>query len=342
MKRWVLWGAGTLFVLLCGFFVWALTLFRPVAVSDTAAQSFVVTQGDTADVIGQRLRDAGLIRSAAAFSWYVRLQGVATSIQAGNYELTRSMSVGAIVRTVTTGDNADKERTITILEGWTLEDVGAYLEQEGLFSKTEWLTVASVTDSRTILPDRTFERLRDKPSAATLEGYLFPDTYRVFRDAKPADVIGKMLENFEKKITDDVMQRATGQGRTLYSILTMASILEREVRTDTDKKLASDVFWKRLDANIALQSDATVNYVTKKGTTRPSFEDIAIESPYNTYRQPGLPPGPIGNPGLASIMAAIEPEPNDFYYFLTADDGTTIFAKTFEEHIANRQKYLGG
>lgn len=342
MRRWVFGSVAAFVVLPCVLVFWIFSLFRPVAASGAQPQSFVVEKGENARVIAERLQGLGLIRNATAFAWYVRLQGAEKNIQAGTYSVSPTMSVGDVVNALTKGEIAEREQTITILEGWTNEEIGSYLEAQGLFSKSEWLTVVSVADSRTILPSRTFDRLRDKPSTATLEGYLFPDTYRVFRDAKPADVVEKLLENFETKLTDEIVTKTRSQGKTVFEIVTMASILEREVLTDADKKRASGVFWKRLRDGMALQSDATVNYVTKKGTTRPSLEDIAVDSPYNTYKYPGLPPGPIGNPGLGSIIAALEPEENEYYFFLTTEDGTAVFSKNLEEHNANRQKYLGG
>ena len=120
----------------------------------------------------------------------------------------------------------------------------------------------------------------------------------------------------------------------------MASILEDELRTDRDRAKAADLFWRRLDIGMALQSDATVNYVTGKGRAQPSIEDTKVDSPYNTYKYPGLPPGPIGNPGVSAIRAAVSPEPNTFLYYLSAPDGTTYFAETYEQHLANKAKYL--
>lgn len=340
MKRPALFIAIGAVVVAGGMIIVVFSLLGHASADDTLRR-FVVAEGDTVTDIALHLHDDALIKNRIVFSWYVRLQGVEKNIQAGTYALRPSMSVSELVQALTNGETESRERSITILEGWNMDEIGEYLEQQGLLPKSEWLATATVTDSRTIVADRTFTRLTDKPIDATLEGYFFPDTYRVFRDAKPADVIGKTLENFQEKITDALAQQAAEQGKTIYSILTMASILEREVLSDADKKRASGVFWKRIRDGIALQSDATINYVTKKGTTRPSLEDLEVDSLYNTYQHPGLPPGPIGNPGLGSIVAALEPEENDFYYFLTTNDGTAIFSKTFAEHLANKQKYLG-
>jgi len=149
-----------------------------------------------------------------------------------------------------------------------------------------------------------------------------------------------MLDNFDAKLTDELRQEIASQGRTIHEIVTLASILEHEAANDRDRPLIADIFWRRLAAGIPLQSDATVNYVTGKSLASPTIADTEIEHPYNTYRNRGLPPGPIGNPGLASIIAAIRPEANENLFYLHAPDGTTYYARTFEEHKANKVKYL--
>jgi len=173
------------------------------------------------------------------------------------------------------------------------------------------------------------------------EGYLFPDTYRMYRDFTADDLIKKMRSNLDRKLTGDLREAIKDSGHTTGEIIIMASILEKEVRTEADMKIVSGIFWDRLKINHALQSDATLSYVLDSGKTAHSYEETQIDSPYNTYKYPGLPPGPISNPGLKAIRAAIYPTYTDYNYFLTRPDtGETIFSKTLEEHNAAKAKYL--
>lgn len=319
-----------------------LQLLRAPSPTSVGFTTFTVRSGEGAKGIGTHLKDAQLIRNRFVFELYVWSEGVSADLKAGDYQLSPAMDVATIVRLLKEGIATGNEVAITIPEGWSLRDIGSSLvNDKHLFEAEAWEQAAKTTDSRTIIPDKTFSFLSDKPSGATLEGYLFPDTYRVYRNAKPAEVIQKTLENFSAKVSEDRIAALHAQGKTLFDVLIIASIIEREVRTDSDRRLVADIFWKRLRDGMPLQSDATVNYLTGKKTTRPTLDDLAIDSPYNTYKYQGLPPGPINNPGLASILAAADPEPNPYYYFLTTDDGTTVFGRTLEEHNANRAKYLG-
>ncbi len=308
--------------------------------TDAATKPFTVTQGENTSAIATHLRVEGLIKSPFAFQLYIWVTRVAGRLQAGEYSLSPSMGVPTITRVLSQGKIEPREVTITIPEGWSSAQIGAYLADKNLFTKDAWLAAAQATDSRTILPDATYSFLTDKPVGATLEGYLFPDTYRVFRNATPAEVIRKMLDNFGSKVTPDLIAQMHSKRKTLFEDLTLASIVEKEVSNDVDRRKVADVFLKRLRDDIPLQSDATVNFVTGKGTTRPSFGDLAVDSLYNTYKHYGLPPGPIGNPGLSSLLAVVNPEPNPYYYFLTTPAGDAVFGVTLEEHAANRAKYL--
>jgi UPF0755 protein len=182
--------------------------------------------------------------------------------------------------------------------------------------------------------------LKVRTSGTSLEGYLFPDTYRVFRGATAASVVEKLLDNFGRHLTSEVMEAVSASGHEFSNVIIMASVLEEEIKTPADRRLVADVFWRRLGQGMRLQADSTVNYAL--GTARPSVtaSDLESKSPYNTYRIIGLPPGPICNPGLDAIMAAARPTPNDNWYFLTEAAGAVHYAKTYEQHLANKAKYL--
>ncbi|HMQ01863.1 MAG TPA: endolytic transglycosylase MltG [Candidatus Doudnabacteria bacterium] len=248
-----------------------------------------------------------------------------------------------------------EEVQVTIIEGWTLEQMATRFEEAELFSAKEFLDSAKDFDTSNF-------PLIQKPARTTLEGYLFPDTYRFAKGAKPADVIIKMLENFSRRVgtlgvtsagNDFAIPgfeglRPTGgdniAGLSLYDIITLASIVEREgggsgpMSLTEERALIAGVFYNRLMIGQGLESDATVNYITGKKTPGVSISDTQINSPYNTYRYAGLPPGPIGAPSLGSIQATLKPIKSDFYYFLHRQpSGEVVFSKTFAEHVQARQ-----
>lgn len=310
--------------------------------------NYSVPQGNGVKAIAADLATQGLIRSAFWFEAYVYIERSENRFIAGTYSLNRQMSIREIAKVMTAGTNVE-EQTITIREGLSIREIAAYLQESGILDSKDFLAAAAVTDTRTIIPGVTYDYLSDKPQQSGLEGYLFPDTYRIFAKATPAHVIEKMLDNFGTKYTDQMRQDTVKGNMSIYEIVTLASILEKEIKinrgrdgqpVNTDLNIAAGVFYNRLKIGKGLESDATVNYVTGKSTDQPSSEDVAIDNPYNTYKYAGLPPGPICNPSIDAIKAAIYPEKTDYFYFLTKPDGTTVFSKTYEEHLANKRKYL--
>jgi len=183
------------------------------------------------------------------------------------------------------------------------------------------------------------EKLNLKLPGENLEGFLFPDTYYLPVDVTPEKVVEIMTTNFDKKMAP-FKEEIEGQGKTIFEIVIMASLLEKEVKTFEDKELVSGILWKRLKNNIPLQVDATISYITGKQTTRISREETQIDSPYNTYKYLGLPIGPICNPGIDSIKAAIYPKNSQYWYYLSTSEGKTIFSETLEEHNLAKAKYL--
>jgi UPF0755 protein len=183
------------------------------------------------------------------------------------------------------------------------------------------------------------EKLKIKLPGENLEGYLFPDTYYFPLDVSGEEVVRIMHENFEKKIAP-YLKEIEKSGKSLKDIIIMASLIEKEVKTKEEKELVSGILWKRLKAGIPLQVDATITYITGKKTTKIPLEDLKIDSPYNTYKYKGLPPAPICNPGLESILAALYPKESDYWYYLSKPDGKTLFFKDYEEFIVAKAKYL--
>jgi len=240
------------------------------------------------------------------------------------------MSTYDIAKKLTSGD-VIKEK-ILIYEGWNVEDIGEYLESKQVCSKDDFIVSASKDYSQ------EFDFLKDKPQDISLEGFLFPDTYEISEGISCDDFVITMLSNFERKMIPELKSQMQEKGKSVFEIITMASMLEKEVRSLEDKKIVSGILWKRMEAGMPLQIDATVNYITDKSDPGVSIKDTKIDSPYNTYKYPGLPKGPISNPGMDSIIAALEPIKTSYWFYLS--DGTTHFSKTLQEHAANKAKYL--
>ncbi len=277
-------------------------------------QFFLVKKGESVFQIGQNLEERGFIKNKYLFDLYILASGKQSKLQAGEYALSSSMNISKISQKFISGNIA--KEIITIPEGWNLRDIAWYFENKGMFQAEELYEMTE------------------------LEGYLFPDTYEISKGASLQEIIKKMTDNFNEKVTPELREDIQKQGKTVSEIVTIASLLEKEVQTLQDKKMVAGVLLNRLQVGMPLQVDATITYITKKQTTGISKEDTQIDSPYNTYRYAGLPLGPICNPGIESIKAAIYPDINSHWYYLSTSEGETIFSKTLEEHNIAKAKYL--
>jgi len=295
----------------------------------------MIKEGQGANEISSLLFREGLVKNKFIFEIYLWLKNLEDKLQAGEYRLKSGMSIKELVNILVKGIGS-REREIKVIEGWTVKDIADYLEREGITKKEVFMeAVINYKEGET-----KYEFLKDKAKEATLEGFLFPDTYRIYYDAKAEEIIQKMLDNFNRKLTIKMREDIKKSGRTIFEVVTLASILEKEVPNKEDQAKVADLFYRRLKVGIPLQADSTVNYITGKKVNRISKEDAKIDSPYNTYKYRGLPPGPISNPGLGAIEAAIYPIKNNYWYFLTTPDGQVIFSKTLEEHNAAKARYL--
>jgi len=339
-----------LFLLIVGFlfcFWWIIYWGIYLPKSTTLEERIInIEKGQGSKEIAFNLKKEGLIRSEILFRLYVLTTGQAGKLQAGTYFFTTLMNVPQIVEKLVKGE-VMKEK-ITIIEGWNLRDIGFYFEGKGMFQAEEfWELVGfplidySKTEDIPLPIDfsQDFDFLGDKPKYIGLEGYFFPDTYEISKGATLEEIVKKILNNFDKKFTP-YRNEVSGTGLTIFEVVTMASLIEKEVQTPEDKKLVSGILWKRLKNGMPLQVDATISYITGKKTTKISIEETKIDSPYNTYKYKGLPLGPICNPGLESITAAIYPKDSDFWYYLSTPEGTTIFSETLEKHNSAKAEYL--
>lgn len=306
-----------------------------------AAMPFAIIKGESVNTISQDLADAKIIKSAWYFSWYAKWHNLRSKIMAGTYELSPSFSSREILERITRGDVINNENIITIIPGWNLSDIERYLASSSVVTASDFLKIRRMKVGDWNLGSTKPDFLSDAPANASLEGFLFPDTYRIFKNAAANDVAQKMLDNFNIKLTPQLRADITKQGKSIYDIITVASIVEKEVKSRADMAVVSGIFWERLADGTPLQSDATLSYVLNDKNDQHSISDLGFDSPFNTYKYRGLPPGPICNPGLNAIRAAIYPEATDYYYFLTRPDtGATVFSKTYQEHLKNKAKYL--
>ncbi|MCL4544982.1 MAG: endolytic transglycosylase MltG [Chloroflexi bacterium] len=301
--------------------------------------SFTVRHGDTWDTVANRLQKDGIIPSAFLFRARLRIAGTNGALEAGTYKLTPNMSLDQIISTL---EHAQQPKAVTVrfTEGWRMEQEAEELESAGVTSASDFL---SVTKSQ--IQNFNFSFLADRPAGATLEGYLFPDTYDFYKNTPAAEVVQRLLQRFGQVVTPAMQAQARAEGHTLFQVLIVASIVEREAEVPSERPLIAGVYWNRLKTGECMCADPTVQYALgKPGNWWPVLNvqarDLAPDSPYNTYTHRGFPPGPIADPGLASIEAALNPQ-GTYLYFVAKGDGTHLFSHTLQEQIANEQKVQG-
>lgn len=327
----------------------------PVDPSSTEAVSVTIPPGLGARGIARALKQAGVLRSTTGFVAQVVLTGARGKLKAGTYVFSPRESGSSMLGRIVRGDTFPTDSTVTIPEGFTLKQIAARLAAQGVTDEVAFLKDAVAAKFATEFPV-----LKDASPDASLEGYLFPDTYRFARGTVPDEIIRRMLRRFEEQwntarttCVERNKREAAGISAPpsaycflpatarVHDLVTMASIIEREVRSAEDRRLVSGVLWKRFEAGVGLDADATVRYTLENWEKPLTVDDLRVDSPYNTRRYRGLPPGPIGNPGLDSLVAALDPTPSAYLYYLSAsEDGRTIFSRTLDQHNAAKAKYL--
>jgi UPF0755 protein len=325
------------FLIIAGIFVFGIIWFYQLYTGslnyalDPSSEKRVVVDiknGSSATDVADILAEKGLIKSPYIFKLYLKQNGLSDKIKAGHIVLQENFDMKKIADTLVAGKSA--EITATILEGWTAKQMADYLEQEGLTTADKFMEcVKTCKFDFNFLPK------------GYLEGYLYPDTYF----ANPASYtdqgfISRMIQTLENKLTDSDWKAIKSSKHTFEQIMIMASIVEREERDPNERPTVAGILWNRFDSNVGLGADATILYAldrTKGGLT---YNDLQTDSPYNTRKYRGLPPTPISNPSITSIRAAISPNDTDYFYYLHDSEGGIHYAKTLEEHNANKQRYL--
>ena len=349
MRRWTL-AATVLAVAMTAVAVWQITE-APGSITEESQPSrstasipglpvlVTIDPGDSPQAIGERLEKLGVIPSAAHFRILVSLLGYEQLLQAGQYEFERGTPTLEAVLRIREGRTST--RRVVLREGLRREEVAEILAQEDVVSAAEFLAAAQRS--------YPYDFLADLPPGASLEGYLFPATYDFRHNMSGQEVVEAMLRAFGQNVTPGLRQEAREAGLTLHQVVTLASIVEREAQLAQERPIMAQVFLKRLRLGIPLEADPTVQYalaqdpdsVRRYGYWKQELTeaDLAIDSPYNTYLNGDLPPGPIANPGLDAILAIIRPADTDYLYFVAKPDGSHAFAKTEEEHLKNVETY---
>lgn len=318
---------------------------RPSWEAEKEEEIFTLEEGKGVFEVGVKLEDKKMINSPFLFTGYAFMSGEFRNLEAGKYKLNSEMSLRDMVNLFAKGDVVTQE--ITILEGWTIQEITRFLEEEG-FNREDILSITGISqpqsnllevEARSSNLEGDFSILQDKPDNASLEGYLYPDTYSI-SDMDTENLIYRMVSNLEKKVSNNYPELLENE-QNIHEIIILASLLEKEASDLEERRMISDILWRRKQAGIPLQVCASVNYVTGRNDTNVALEETEIDSPYNTYEIDGLPKGPIANPSLASIKAALNPKKNNYWYYLSVPgEDETIFSRNHLEHIKMKNKYL--
>lgn len=299
---------------------------------EATASIYIAEDADFGDVVDQ-LKDKDIINYKLVFSLFATLSGGQDAISPGTYNLNTDMDYRAIINNLGSSSAARASAMVTIPEGYTMDQIFALLEEKGVSSVAKLQDMAANHDY-------AFSFLQDIPLGDyhRLEGYLFPDTYEFYMGEDPKYIINKMLVNFDAKVTDAMRQQIWDKGYSIGQVLTVASMIEKE-SDGTDRAKISSVIYNRLNNPSGgtqgyLQIDASIQYVLPEGEIVTSDHYSTVQSPYNTYLNKGLPPGPIANPGLEAIVAAINPEDTNYFYYALGDDDVHHFFSSYAEHQA--------
>jgi peptidoglycan lytic transglycosylase G len=312
------------------------------ASEDAREVTFTVHPGESASEIAAGLEETGLVTSASSFQILARMRGVQGKLRSGKFSLSPSMTPTQILDVLTDGELSG---TVVILPGSRAAEIADQLSARGIVNRDEF--VALIREGEF---DNDF--LLDRPEGASLEGYLAPGTYQFAKDTPAREVIQRLLDKFGEDYTLEMREKTAERGLTVHQLVTLASIVEREIMRPEERPMVAGVYMNRLNLGMKLQADPTVQYAiagqypkhTAAGYWKVGLTDADLDynSPYNTYRYDGLPPGPISNPGAPSMAAVLDPTKSDYFYFVAKPDGTHAFAKTLQEHNANVARIKGG
>jgi UPF0755 protein len=325
---------GLLFLLVAAVMGAGLYVNRQYQPMDSNDQNMIevrVPQNSTAHSVATLLQENGLIRNEKLFLVYCYQQGWETDLKAGLYTFSKSQSLPQLAQQIAEGKV--KTSSFTIPEGYTVRQIGELLIGEGICSQTQWNEALHSQYDYAFLPTGITDNEKK------LEGYLFPDTYTIEEQTGTRVIIDTMLANFARVWAQDFAAQAEGRQQRVGTVINIAALIEREARVAEERQRIAGVIYNRLQKGMPLQIDATVLYSLGEHREMVTYQDLEVDSPYNTYRNAGLPPGPIASPGRAAIDAALNPEVHNYYYYVAKGDGSHQFSSTYDEHLAAVQKY---
>ncbi|MBA3296902.1 MAG: endolytic transglycosylase MltG [Acidobacteria bacterium] len=331
MTRVVRWASTGFLLGALTVVAWTYVIFQRPYKGYNAAEQFVdIPTGTGTTTMAQRLADAGVIRSAATFRLAVWLRGAGRRLQAGEYRFEKPMTTAEVVDMLARGGVF--VRSITFREGLTIREMAAVFQASGIGTSAQF--IAASKQAKLIVDI--------DPGARDLEGYLFPDTYTMPRRMTASDLVDRMVNRFDKALTPELVEQAAARGMSVRQLVTLASLVEKETGKADERPTVAGVYINRLKIGMGLQCDPTVIYALMlagryDGNIR--REDLQIDSPYNTYRYPGLPPGPVAAPGEASLRAAANPAGVPYLYFVSRNDGSHVFSTTLDEHNRNVDEF---
>ncbi|MFA6429573.1 MAG: endolytic transglycosylase MltG [Patescibacteria group bacterium] len=325
-----------------GGFIGGRFLYRAFLAAPQAGQKIMmeIREGASLAEVAVTLAEKNIIPSAFEYRLFAMVYPGGTNPFPNTYGLRTGMNYRQLTQLFRRGPGR-QESELLVIEGWSLDDEIAYLGTEKRITPAEIERITGRSQNRAPFDAQLrseFSFLQALPFNRSLDGYLFPETYRVWDDLLPEGLIRKQLAEFQRRMAGVEVTKASMPLKTLDEVVTLASIVEKEVRKDEDRKIVAGIFLRRLREGMALQSDATLNYVTRGGRAQATNEDLAVDSPYNSYKYRGLPPSPICNPSEGSIQAVLHPTASSYRYFLTDSQGKVLYAATFEGHKQNRLK----
>ncbi len=332
-KRLMAFVLAVVFIAAMGLFTWRFITaqYAPVDPDDRSFVDIVIPPQSTANQIAELLKKNELIHSETAFLGYCKKEGYDSRLMAGHYRLSRSYSLATIAGYIAEGRVVNI--SFTIPEGYTVAQIKDLLVHKKICSAEAWdLAIKKKYD---------YSFLKEVPDGQKepLEGFLFPDTYSISEDCSVEQIIDMMLKNFEQVWDKRFAAEAKSQKLGVYDTVILASLVEKEARVANERPIISGVIKNRLKDGMLLQIDATILYALQEHKQDISYRDLEVESPYNTYKYTGLPPGPIACPGEAAIAAALKPAQHNYYFYVYKGDGSHYFSKTFAEHLQAQRKY---
>lgn len=317
---------------------------KPVDPDSTKTIAVEVPIGSSLSSISTLLEKKGVIKDARVFKYYAKFKNE-SQFQAGNYDLTKAMTLDELIESLKTGKVYRKPVfTMTIPEGLTLEQIGNIVEKKTPYTQKEFMDLvtsdAFVQKMMANYPELVTDAVLAENIRYDLEGYLFPATYSYFEEKPSLESIVEEMIGAMDKIVKNYSDLLAEKQMSVHQLVTFASLLEEEATAQTDRETIASVFYNRLDQGMPLQTDPTVLYALGSHKNRVLYEDLEVENAYNTYKNKGLPPGPIAGAGKSSIEAALNPSSTDYLYFLADKEGVNHFSKTYDEHLQKVEKYL--